>query len=81
MRASPRCSSESPCGDGMTNRVTDNPARSRYELLLEGGVGARLVGGALQLACEQGVRIKARCSYVAQFIERNPQFQDLLQQP
>jgi len=30
---------------------------------------------------EQGVRIKARCSYVAQFIERNPQFQDLLQQP
>jgi predicted GNAT family acetyltransferase len=48
----------------MTNAVTDNPARSRYEL-----------------AREQGLRITARCSFVAQFIERNPQYQDLLQQP
>lgn len=92
----------------MTNAVTDNAARSRYELLLEGGVafvdyqalgnvralthsevppamrgrgvGARLVAGALQLARAQGVRITARCSFVAQFIQRNPQYQDLLQQ-
>lgn len=45
------------------------------------GVGAELVAGALQLARGQGVRIKARCSYVAQFIEQHPQYQDLLQQP
>jgi predicted GNAT family acetyltransferase len=109
MRASPLCSSESPIGDGMTNPVIDNPARSRYELALDGGVafvdyrqagnvrelthsevppalrgrgiGAELVAGALQLAREQGLRVKPRCSYVAQFIERNPQFQDVLQQP
>jgi predicted GNAT family acetyltransferase len=45
------------------------------------GIGAELVAGALQLASEQGVRVQARCSYVARFIERNPQYQDLLQQP
>ena len=93
----------------MTNPVIDNPARSRYELALEGGVafvdyqqagnlrvlthsevplalrgrgiGAELVAGALQLAREQGVRVRPRCSYVVQFMERNPQFQDLLQLP
>jgi uncharacterized protein len=93
----------------MTNTVIDNPARSRYELALEGGVafvdyqqagnlrvlthsevppalrgrgiGAKLVAGALQLAREQGVRVRPRCSYVVQFMERNPQFQDLLQLP
>jgi uncharacterized protein len=109
MRASPLCSSESPIGNGMTNPVIDNPARSRYELALDAGVafvdyqqvgnlrvlthsevppasrgrgiGAELVGGALQLAREQGMRVKPRCSYVVQFIERNPQYQDLLQQP
>src|SRR5579863_4361090 len=109
MRAWPRCSSESPIGDGMTNTVIDNPARSRYELALDGGVafvdyqragnlrvlthsevppalrgrgiGAELVAGALRLAREQGVRVKPRCSYVAQFIEQHPQYHDLLQQP
>ncbi len=93
----------------MTNPVVDNPARNRYELVLEGGVafvnylvagklrvlthsevppalrghgiGAALVAGALQLARAQGLSVKARYSFVAQFIERNPQYQDLLQQP
>jgi predicted GNAT family acetyltransferase len=93
----------------MTNPVTDNSERSRYELALDGGVafvdyllvgnvrvlthsevppamrgrgiGARLVAGTLQLAREQGVSVEPRCSYVAQFIERNPQYHDLLQQP
>jgi uncharacterized protein len=45
------------------------------------GVGARLTAGALQLVGEQGERIEVRCSYVAQFITRNPQFRDLLAQP
>ncbi|HEX2790486.1 MAG TPA: GNAT family N-acetyltransferase [Steroidobacteraceae bacterium] len=93
----------------MTSPVTDNPARSRYELVLDGGIafidyhrignlrvlthsevppalrgrgiGAQLTAGALQLAREQGERVEARCSYVAQFIARNPQYQDLLRQP
>jgi uncharacterized protein len=93
----------------MTNPVIDNPARSRYELALDGGVafvdyqqagnvrvlthsevppasrgrgiGGQMVAGALQLAREQGVRVNPRCSYVARFIERNPQYHDLLQQP
>ena len=90
----------------MIGAVTDNSARSRYELLLDGGVafvdyqitgnvrvlthsevplalrgrgiGAELVAGVLQLAREQGVRIKPRCSFVVQFMQRNPQYQDLL---
>ena len=45
------------------------------------GIGGELVAGALQLVREQGMRVKPRCSYVVRFIERNPQFQDLLQQP
>jgi predicted GNAT family acetyltransferase len=45
------------------------------------GIGAELVAGALQLAREQGVRVKPRCSYVVRFMERNPQYQDLLPQP
>jgi hypothetical protein len=45
------------------------------------GVGAQLTAGALQLVREQGERIEVRCSYVAQFIARNPQFQDLLAPP
>ena len=106
MRALRRCSSESQTGDRMIGPVTDNPARSRYELLLDGGVafvdyqimgnlrvlthsevppalrgrgiGAELVAGVLQLAREQGVRVKPRCSFVVQFMQRNPQYQDLL---
>ena len=106
MRALRRCSSESRTGDCMIGAVTDNSARSRYELLLDGGVafvdyqltgnvrvlthsevplalrgrgiGAELVAGVLQLAREQGVRIKPRCSFVVQFMQRNPQYQDLL---
>ena len=90
----------------MTGTVTDNPARSRYELALEGGIafidyrrigklrvlthaevppalrrrgiGAQLTAGALQLVRAQGESVQARCSYVAHFIARNVQYQDLL---
>jgi uncharacterized protein len=93
----------------VTNAVRDNPARSRYELAIEGsvafidyqrvgrlrvlrhaevppvlrgrGVAATLTAGALDLVREQGGRIEARCSYVADFIARNAQYQDLLAQP
>jgi uncharacterized protein len=90
----------------MSNAVSDNAQRSRYELTIEGdfafidyrrvgnkrvllhaevpaalrgrGIGAELVAGALELVRAQGENVEARCPYVAQFIARNPQFQDLL---
>ena len=90
----------------MSNAVSDNPQRSRYELAIEGdiafidyrrvgkkrvllhaevppelrgrGVAAELTAGALELVRAQGDSVEARCPYVAQFIARNPQFQDLL---
>jgi uncharacterized protein len=93
----------------MSNVVTDQPQRSRYELAIEGevafidyqragklrvlthaevpaglrgrGIAAELTAGALELVRAQGERVEARCPYVAQFIARNPQFQDLLAQP
>ena len=100
---------DASAGESMTHAVTDNPARSRYELALEGsiafidyqrigklrvlthaevppalrdrGVGAALTAGALELVREQGDSVEARCSYVAQFIARNAQYQDLLAKP
>jgi predicted GNAT family acetyltransferase len=43
-----------------------------------GGIAARLTGGALDLARAQGLRVVPRCPYVATFIDRHPQYQDLL---
>jgi predicted GNAT family acetyltransferase len=43
-----------------------------------GGIAARLTGGALELAREQGLKVIARCPYVSSFIDRHPQYQDLL---
>jgi uncharacterized protein len=86
--------------------VSDNPARSRFELALPDGVAfidyrrdgkhylllhaevppalrgrgiaAELTAAALQLVRAQGGSVEARCSYVAQFIAHNAQYQDLL---
>jgi predicted GNAT family acetyltransferase len=41
-------------------------------------VAARLTGGALELARSQGVKVIPRCPYVVTFIERHPEYQDLL---
>jgi predicted GNAT family acetyltransferase len=43
-----------------------------------GGVAVRLTGGALQLARSQGVKIVPRCPYVITFMQRHPEFNDLL---
>jgi uncharacterized protein len=86
--------------------VSDNTARSRFELALADGVAfidyqrdgkhylllhaevppalrgrgiaAELTAAALQLVRAQGGSVEARCSYVAQFIAQNAQYQDLL---
>jgi predicted GNAT family acetyltransferase len=42
------------------------------------GIGARLVEHALQWADEQGYRVVPSCWFVAEFVERQPQWQRLL---
>jgi predicted GNAT family acetyltransferase len=43
-----------------------------------GGIAARLTAGALELARGRGLKVVPRCPYVADFINRHPQYQDLL---
>ena len=42
------------------------------------GMGARLVQAALDDARARGHRVVPRCWYVAEFIDANPEYQDLL---
>lgn len=42
------------------------------------GLGARLVQGALDDARAHGHRVVPRCWYVAEFIDANPEYRDLL---
>ena len=90
----------------MTAAVTDNSARSRYELETDGGtafidyrrsggvrvlthaevpvqlrgsgIGTQLTAGTLELVRSQGEKVVVHCAYVAYFIARHPQYQDLL---
>ena len=43
-----------------------------------GGVGSALVKGALALVRERGEKVVPRCSFVAQYMQRHPETQDLL---
>ena len=43
-----------------------------------GGFGSALVRGALLLAREQGERVVPSCPFVAAYIERHPEFRDLV---
>jgi predicted GNAT family acetyltransferase len=46
---------------------------------LEGrGVGSRLVQAVLELLRARGERVVPRCPFIARYIERHPQYQDLL---
>ena len=46
---------------------------------LEGrGIAARLVAAALAWARNEGLRVNPRCSYVAVYMRRHPETQDLL---
>ncbi|HWW19966.1 MAG TPA: GNAT family N-acetyltransferase [Steroidobacteraceae bacterium] len=46
-----------------------------------GGVAARLTSGALDLVRSQRIKVIPRCPYVRTFIERHPEYQDLLASP
>ena len=42
------------------------------------GIGSRLMRGALETAREQNLKVVARCSFVAGFMRRHPEFNDLI---
>lgn len=44
----------------------------------ERGLGTTLVAGALDQARRAGDRVEPRCPFVAEFIERHPDYADLL---
>ncbi|MGC4092754.1 MAG: GNAT family N-acetyltransferase [Polyangiaceae bacterium] len=42
------------------------------------GIGSRLARGALELVRQSGDKIIARCPFIAAFVQKHPEFQDLL---
>ena len=90
----------------MTSEVKDNPAKSRFELEVEGhmavavyklepgvitfvhtlvpdalagkGVGSALARGALDLVRARGLKVVAQCPFIAGYIGKHPEYQDLL---
>ena len=57
----------------MTFTHTEVPTEFRSQ-----GIGQQLAHGALQLARKRGVKVKPLCPFIADYIERNPEFKDLL---
>ena len=45
------------------------------------GIGSRLVRGALDRVRAEGIRVIPSCSFVAAYIARHPEDQDLLAEP
>ncbi|TDD11627.1 GNAT family N-acetyltransferase [Nonomuraea diastatica] len=41
------------------------------------GLAGKLVGHALRMSADTGLRLVPLCPYVAQYIERHPEFQDV----
>ncbi|MEV0197934.1 GNAT family N-acetyltransferase [Nonomuraea sp. NPDC050691] len=91
----------------MTIEVVDDPARSRFQVLVDGevagfadyrllpqkivfthtevrpeyqgqGLAGRLVGHALDLSRDTGLRVVPLCPYVGKYIERHPEYKDLV---
>ncbi|SDJ53554.1 hypothetical protein SAMN05421874_102131 [Nonomuraea maritima] len=42
------------------------------------GLAGKLVGHALQASADTGLRVVPSCPYVARYIERHPEFKDLV---
>jgi predicted GNAT family acetyltransferase len=60
-------------GDTIAFTHTEVPPR------LQGrGIASRLVRGALENARARGLRVRPLCSFVADYIRRHPEFQDLV---
>ncbi|HEY6057467.1 MAG TPA: GNAT family N-acetyltransferase [Candidatus Limnocylindrales bacterium] len=45
------------------------------------GVGSRLAAGALDDVRAQGLKVTARCPFIAAYLRRHPEYRDLLAQP
>lgn len=52
---------------------TEVPAEFRGK-----GVGSKLVRASLEAARARGLKVAARCHFVARYIEEHPEFHDLL---
>jgi predicted GNAT family acetyltransferase len=90
-----------------TIEVVDDPAKSRFEILMDGqvagfadyqlrgakivlthtevapehtgqGLAGKLVKHALEASRDAGLRVVPLCPYVATYIERHPEYQDLV---
>jgi len=48
------------------------------ETMRGGGIAGRLTSGALDLARSQGLQVVPRCPYVVTYIDRHPEYQDLV---
>jgi len=85
--------------------VRHNPAKSRFELEIDGslalaeyelrdgvmvfthtesppalqgrGAASKLIHGALLAARDQGLKVRATCSFVIAYLKRHPEFADL----
>ena len=57
----------------MTLTHTEVPREAR-----EHGIGSKLVKGALEAARSRGLKVVPRCPFVSAYIDRHPEFQDLL---
>jgi predicted GNAT family acetyltransferase len=44
----------------------------------ERGIGSQLLQGALQAVRAEGLKVLPRCSFVAHYLSKHPEFQDLL---
>ena len=41
------------------------------------GIASSLIRGALKIACAEGLKVRALCPFVADYIARHPEFADL----
>ena len=60
-------------GDGIVLLHTEVP-----EALSGKGVGSKLVSGTLDAVRAEGLKVVPRCEFVAAYIERHPEYRDLL---
>jgi uncharacterized protein len=60
-------------GDVMTFTHTEVPPAARHS-----GIASRLIGGALETVRARGLKIVPRCSFVRDFLDKHPEFHDLL---
>ena len=60
-------------GDRIVLTHTEVPAASSGQ-----GVGSKLVRGTLDALRAEGVKVVPRCEFVAAYIERHPEYRDLL---